>query len=191
MWPLGYRLACSCVFSVFDPGCSAIHSLKGKWDLMEILFTVFGGWALVAHADFFMKKHKLIFWLVLVILSCLCVVACIMVLNVPREKHLATIELPSGDRIIIKFCYRDLHTALLKLTGHLEYDIYSGQSRSSGQLPAASYDLSDDVRLTYEIQGARRVKIEEGRQQITLMFEGDSSGKYKIIGSYEQPQEIE
>lgn len=138
-----------------------------------------------------MINRKLILVLTLVALALLCAVAFIMVLNVPREDVLETIELPSGDRIIIKFCYRDLHTALLKLTGHLEYDIYSGQSRSSGQLPAASYDLSDDVRLTYEIQGARRVKIEEGRQQITLMFEGDSSGKYKIIGSYEQPQEID
>jgi hypothetical protein len=113
-----------------------------------------------------------------------------MVLNVPREEHVATIELPSGDRIIIKFRYRDLDSALMRQSGELEYDIYSGESRSSGQL-GRTYDLLEDVRLTHEIQGPRRVKIEEGRYQSTWIFEGDSSGKYKIIGSYEQPQEID
>ncbi|MHC4227264.1 MAG: hypothetical protein ACYSW0_07515 [Planctomycetota bacterium] len=117
--------------------------------------------------------------LALVGLALLCAVACIMVLNVPREDDLATIELPSGDRIIIKFCYMDLHAALLKLTGHLEYEIYSGQSHSSGRI-GASYDLAEDVRLTHEIQGPRRVKIEEGRRQHSWMFEGDSSGQYKV-----------
>jgi hypothetical protein len=134
-----------------------------------------------------MKKRRLIIVLTFVIfvgLALLCAVACMMVLNVPREKDLATIELPSGDRIIIKFCYVSLESALLGLTGDLGYDIYSGESHSSGQLSAASYDLSDDVRLTHEILGERRVKIEEGRRQSAWIFEGDSSGKYKIIGSY-------
>ena len=137
-----------------------------------------------------MKKRKLIILLVLVILSCLCVVVCIKVLNVPREEHVATIELPSGDRIIFKFCYLDLESALMRQSGRLKYDIYSGESHSSGQL-GRKHDMLDDVRLTHEIQGERHVKIEEGRHQGTWIFEGDSSGKYKIIGSYEQPQEIE
>ena len=112
-----------------------------------------------------------------------------MVLNVPREEHVATIELPSGDRIIIKFCYPDLDAALMRQSGKLKYDIYSGESHSSGQL-GRTYDMLLDVRLTHEIQGERRVKIEEGLKRESWIFEGDSSGKYKIIGSYRQPQVI-
>ncbi|MHC4117309.1 MAG: hypothetical protein ACYSWO_07350 [Planctomycetota bacterium] len=126
-----------------------------------------------------MKNRRLLFVLIVVILAAVGTVACIMVLNVPREDDLATIELPSGDRIIIKFRYISLVSALLKLTGELKYDIYSGQTHSSGQIGAA-YDLSEDVRLTHEIQGPRRVKIEEGRRQSVWIFEGDSSGKYKV-----------
>jgi len=103
-----------------------------------------------------------------------------MVLNVPREEHVATIELPSGDRITIKFCYLDLDSALIRQSGQLRYDIYSGESRSSGQL-GRKYDMLDDVRLTHEIQGERRVKIEEGLRQSTWIFEGDASGQYKVI----------
>ena len=126
-----------------------------------------------------MKNRRLLFVLAFVILVALGTVACIKILNVPREDPLATIELPSGDRIIIKFCYRNLETALLGLTGDLEYDIYSGESHSSGQL-GRKYDMLIDVRLTHEIQGPRRVKIEEGRRQSVWIFEGDSSGKYKV-----------
>ncbi len=139
-----------------------------------------------------MNYRRLILVLAFVILVALGTVACIMVLNVPREEHLATIELPSGDRIIFKFCYHrnDFLSALIPTSGAMKYDIYSGESHSSGQL-GVSYDLPEDVRLTHEIQGARRVRIEEGRRQSIWIFEGDSSGKYEIVGSYKQPQEIE
>ena len=136
-------------------------------------------------------NRKLVLVLALVALALLCAVACIMVLNVPREEHVATIELPSGDRIIIKFCYyrHDFLSAFIPTSGVMKYDIYSGESRSSGQL-GVSYDIPEDVRLTHEIQGERRVKIEEGLKRESWIFEGDSSGKYKIIGSYRQPQVI-
>jgi hypothetical protein len=138
-----------------------------------------------------MKKRRLLFVLTFVIFVVLGMVHCIRV-YVPYEKHLATIELPSGDRIIIKYYYDDFLSALVPQSGGLKYDIYSGESHSSGQLTHGSgYDMLQDVRLTHEIQGARRVKIEEGRRQYTWIFEGDSSGKYEIIGSYEQPQEID
>ena len=140
-----------------------------------------------------MKNRRLLFVLAFVIFVALGAVVYILILNVPREAHLATIELPSGDRIIIKFCYYrdDFLSAVIPTSGVVKYDIYSGESRSSGQLSAAAYDLPEDVRLTHEIQGARRVKIEEGRRQSIWIFEGDSSGKYKVIGSYRQPQEIQ
>jgi hypothetical protein len=51
-----------------------------------------------------MKKRRLIIVLAFVVFVALGTVACIMVLNVLREERLATIELPSGDKIIIKYC---------------------------------------------------------------------------------------
>ena len=102
-----------------------------------------------------------------------------MVLNVPREEDLTTIELPSGDRITIKFCYHDFLTAVTKMTGELKYDIYSGESHSSGEF-GLTYDMRGDVKLTHEIQGERRVKIGEGRRRSSWIFEGDSSGQYKV-----------
>jgi hypothetical protein len=136
-----------------------------------------------------MKNRRLLFVLAFVIVVALGTVVCIMVLNVRRERHLATIELPSGDKIIIKYYYADL---VAGMSGGLKYDIYSGESHSSGQLSRArKYDMLQDVKLTHEIQGERRVKIEEGRYQSTWIFGGDTSGKYKIIGSYEQPQRID
>ena len=64
-----------------------------------------------------MKNRRLLFVLAFVIFVALGAVACIMILNVPREEHLATIELPSGDRIIIKFCYRDFLSASIRQGG--------------------------------------------------------------------------
>jgi len=129
-----------------------------------------------------MKNRRLLFLLAFVVFVALGTVACIMVLNVLREERLATIELPSGDKIIIKYYYDDL---LPFSSGGLKYDIYSGESHSSGQLTGRrSYDASVDVRLTHEIQGERRVKIEDGRYQLSWIFEGDSSGQYGVIGSY-------
>ena len=128
-------------------------------------------------------NRKLIPVLVLVVLTCLCVVVCMKVLNVPREDHLATIELPSGDRIIIKYCYDDFLSALGKSSGGLKYDIYSGESHNSGQLThSRKYEYALDVRLTHEIQGDRRVKIEEtGLLYLrSWIFEGNSSGQYKV-----------
>ena len=126
-----------------------------------------------------MKNRRLLFVLAVVILVALGTVVCIKILNVPREEHLATIELPSGDRIIIKFRYRDLESAFFRQGGRLTYDIHSGECHSSGQV-GGTYDILDDVRLTHEIQGARRVKIEEGRYREIWIFEGDSSGQYKV-----------
>ena len=124
-------------------------------------------------------NRKLILVLALVVLALLCAVVCIMVLNVPREEDLTTIELPSGDRITIKFCYHDFLTAVTKMTGELKYDIYSGESHSSGEF-GLTYDMRGDVKLTHEIQGERRVKIGEGRRRSSWIFEGDSSGQYKV-----------
>ena len=127
-----------------------------------------------------MKKRKLTFLLAFVIFVALGVVACIKILNVPREFHLTTIELPSGDRITFKYCYYDFWSAYLQMDGELKYDIYSSESHSSGQLCA--YDSPGDIRLTHEIQGERRVKIEDGRRHYlrSWIFEGDSSGQYKV-----------
>jgi len=94
----------------------------------------------------------------------------------------ATIELPSGDRIIIKYYYDDLLSALVPQSGGLKYDVYSGESHTSGQLSRArEYDMLQDVKLTHEIQGERRVKIEDGTSRPrSWIFQGDSSGQYKV-----------
>ena len=92
-----------------------------------------------------MKNRKIILVLAVVILVALGTVVCIIVLNVPREEHVATIELPSGDRIIIKFRYISLGSALVGGPGRLKYDIYSGQSHSSGQI-GVSYDIPRPTR---------------------------------------------
>ena len=55
----------------------------------------------------------------------------------------------------------------------------------------AKYQWCDISHPIHEMQGARRVKIKEGPYQRSWIFEGDSSGRYKIIGSYEQPQGVE
>ena len=127
-----------------------------------------------------MIKRRLILVLALVALALLCAVVCIMVLNVPREEHVATIDLPSGDRIIFKYYYYDFWSAYFEMDGELKYDIYSGESHSSGEL--AGYDSPVDIKLTYEIQGDRRVKIEDGRRHYlqSWIFEGDSNGQYNV-----------
>lgn len=124
-------------------------------------------------------NRKLIPVLALVGLALLCALACIMILNALREELLATIELPSGDRIIIKYCYLSFLAACAQHSGDLKYEVYSGESHSSGQL-GGMYDMLLDVKLTHEILGERRVKIEEGYRQSTWIFEGDSSGQYKV-----------
>ena len=139
-----------------------------------------------------MKKRKLTFLLVLAVLSCLCVVVCIKVL-IPLEEHLTTIELPSGDRIIIKYYWDDFLLAYFKVTGGLKYEIYSNGSKSFGQLTGSKdYDGIGDSVLTHEIQGERSVKIEDGRSlRRSWIFEGDSSGKYKVTELPRQQQGIE
>jgi len=126
-----------------------------------------------------MKKRKLIFFLAFVVIG---VVACILILNILREEHVATIELPSGDRIVIKYVYADFLSALAQMTGGLKYDIYSGKSHSSGQLTRSHwYDGLPDAKLTYEIQGDRRVKIEDGRSlRRSWLFVGTTNGQYKV-----------
>ncbi len=130
-----------------------------------------------------MINRKLILVLALVALALLCAVACIMVLNVPREEHVVTIEFPSGDKIIFKYYWDDFLSAYAQSSGGLKYDIYSGQSHTSGQLTSSrNYDCLADGQLTYEIQGERRVKIEDARAvPESWIFAGDSSGKYEVI----------
>jgi hypothetical protein len=112
----------------------------------------------------------------------LCAVACIKFLNIPYEEQVATIELPSGDRIIIKYYWDDFLSAYFKVTGGLKYEIHSNGSKSSGQLTGSKdYDGIGDAMLTHEIQGERRVKIEDGRSlRRSWIFVGDSSGQYKV-----------
>ncbi len=131
-----------------------------------------------------MKSHRLVFVLTFVVFVALGTVACIMVLNVPREEHVATIELPSGDRVIFTYHWDDFLCAYTQSSGGLKYDIYSGESHTSGQLTRSrNYDCLADGQLTYEIQGQRRVKIEDARAvPRSWTFAGDSSGKYQIIG---------
>lgn len=136
-----------------------------------------------------MKNNRFLLVLAFVVFVAVVTVACIKFLNVPREEHLATIELPSGDRIIVRFCYLGLESAFFKQGGRLKYDIYSGESHSSGEL-GVTYDMLQDVRLTHEIQGERRVKIEEARRRSIWIFEGDLSGKYEIIDLYKQKHGI-
>ncbi len=96
------------------------------------------------------------------------------------EKTLATIELPSGDRI--KICYqspRKLTTALAGVGG-LRYHIYSGGSRRSGWLTTGlRYDLVSDVHLKYEILGDGSVKV-SARNEPGWTFSGDLRGEYEI-----------
>ena len=134
-------------------------------------------------------NRKVILVLALVVLAFVCAVVCIMVLNVPREEPVATIELPSGDRIVFKYCYYDFLSAYLKMDGELKYDIYSGESHSSGQL--VGYDSPGDIRLAHEIQGERRVKIEDGRRDYlrSWIFEGNSSGQYEVTDLPPQKQD--
>lgn len=128
-----------------------------------------------------------------VVFITLCIVACVLGWNAFCEEKLATIELPSGDRIIIKYCRSDCLLAALAGTGGLKYSIYSDGSRSSGELTRDTYyDHISQVRLTHEIQGERRVKITDADSfPRGWIFAGDSSGKYEIIDLYKQQQGIE
>ena len=130
-----------------------------------------------------MKKRKLIFLLVLVVIVTLGIVASILGWKAFCEEKLATIELPSGDRIIIKYCRSNYLLATLAGTGGLKYSIYSDGFRSSGELTRDTYyDHISQVRLTYVIQGERSVKIEDGSTILRgWIFAGDTSGKYEII----------
>jgi len=130
-----------------------------------------------------MKKRKLIILLVFVLIVALGIVASILGWKAFCEEKLTTIELPSGDRIVIKYCRSSFLLAALAGTGGLKYDIYSDGSVSSGELTTdADYDHISQVKLTYVIQDERRVKIEDGRSlPRSWMFVGDTSGKYEII----------
>ena len=132
-----------------------------------------------------MINRKLILASTVIGLAGLCTIGCILLFDwfhENKEMQLATIEFPSGDRIIIKYYSDYFLSAIAQTTGGLRYYIYSGESHSLGQLTEATYyDCPSDVKLTHEILGEKRMKIEDGCHYLrSWIFEGDSSGQYKV-----------
>lgn len=128
------------------------------------------------------KNRRLLFLLVSFVFVTLGVVACILGWKAFCEEKLTTIELPSGDRIIIKYCRSNYLLAALAGTGGLKYSIYSDEFRSSGELTRDTYyDHISQVRLSYVIQGERHVKIEDRSSLLrSWKFVGNTSGQYKV-----------
>ena len=138
-----------------------------------------------------MKKYKVILVRCLVVLLALCIIACLVVWNAFRERKLETIELPSGDRIVISYYpSRRILLGGLVGTGGLRYHIYSGMLSHHGSLTRDSkYDWIGQLRITYQIEGERRVKIKDGRSHPGWIFSGDSAGHYRIIDLYFEAEE--
>ena len=96
------------------------------------------------------------------------------------EKMLATIELPSGDRVKITYQTAQRLGAVLWGAGGLRYHIHSGRRRRSGWLTTElRYDFVSDVNLKYEILGDRSVKV-SARNEPGWIFSGDLKGEYQI-----------
>ena len=131
------------------------------------------------------KRYKIILILCIVLLA-FCIVSCLSIWNRFRERELVTIELPSGDRIVICFYpYRDLLNLLFDKSGGLRYHIYSEMLSHHGSLTIDSkYDTMYELNLTYEIQGERQVKIKDGRGHPGWIFSGARSGHYSIVNLY-------
>ena len=131
------------------------------------------------------KRCKIILILCIVLLA-LCIVSCVSIWNRFRERELVTIELPSGDRIVICFYpTRDILNLLFDKSGGLRYHIYSGILSHHGSLTIDSkYDVMYELNLTYEIQGERKVKIKDGRGHPGWIFSGARSGHYSIVDLY-------
>jgi len=140
-----------------------------------------------------MKKYKLILVWCFVVLLALCIIACLVVWNAFRERKLETIELPSGDRIVISYYpSRRILLGGLVGTGGLRYHIYSGMLSHHGSLTIDSkYDWIGELKIAYEIEGERRVKIKNGRGHPGWIFSGDSSGYYRIIDLRKASEESE
>jgi hypothetical protein len=132
-----------------------------------------------------MKKYKVLLALSIVLLA-LCIISCLFIWNLLRERELITIELPSGDRIVI--CYYPTPNILMALSGDggLRYHIYSGMLSHHGSLTRdTKYDgIFELKKMEYEIEGERRVKIKDGRGHPGWIFSGAPSGHYSIVDLY-------
>lgn len=131
------------------------------------------------------KKYKVILVLCVILIALFIISPCLFIWNTFRERKLETIELPSGDRIVI--CYhptRDLLNVMFG-SGGLRYHIYSGLLSHHGSLTQNSkYDHISQLKITYEIEGERRVTIKDGRSHPGWIFSGAPSGHYGITDLY-------
>jgi len=129
------------------------------------------------------SEYKTILIRRITVLQVLCILAVVLFWHILHERELETIELPSGDKIVIVWHPSSRILCATAGAGGLRYRIYSGDIRQSGPLTRdLHYDLMIDVKLTHEIQGDRQVRVEDGRSwPHSWLFSGKPTGEYEVV----------
>ena len=136
-----------------------------------------------------MSRFKTILIRCITVLQVLCVLAAILFWHILHERELETIELPSGDKIVIM--WHPWNNVLFAIAGGggLRYRIYSGDFKQFGELTWDSYyDHWSDVKLYYDIEGDKQVLIADGRGRY-WQFSGNAAGKYEVMDLGRQQEE--
>jgi len=126
------------------------------------------------------RKVKIRIFLIVVFF--LIIAACIFIyINFLMEKKVKTIQLPSGDKIIIAYKIGPDLLSILVGAGGLKYYIISEKYEKEGMLTGSiSYDVIDYVELSYDIVDNNMIKIREKSYEKEWLFSLSKEGGYEI-----------